>query len=412
MTVLSEVAKIIDSLHSTPSYNIDGLPMVRVVDIKNSFIDLSNCLLVAEEDYNKHRKNHMPQLGDIVITRVGSFGMLGRVDSFQDFCLGQNIAIISPSLNDKYLYYYLQSPYMQKFIFGNSGGSAYKSLSLDKIRNLPYMEPEGSSAAAIGELLYAVDKKIYLNNKINTDLEMTARLIYNYWFTQFDFPDENDRPYKSSNGKMVYSTELKREIPAGWKVELLKDIIEFEKGTEPGSAAYLKKPACDKSIKFYRVGNIDSDSDVYVDTKVMDFKIVRPRDVIVTFDGSVGKVGIGLDGAISSGLRHIYDKSGEIDDSVIYFMFKDPRVNSEILKYSTGSVLMHASKSIDYLSLPVDKKILGNFQKIIKPMYDQIVNNKIEAKKLAELRDWLLPMLMSGQVKIDDMDSERMKSLL
>ena len=128
---LSDVAEVIDSLHATPEYTEDGYSMVRVVDINNSFLHLDKCFKVDKETCDKHNKNHIPKKGDIIITRVGSYGMMAFVDTDEEFCLGQNIAIISPKTNSKYLYYYLQSPYMQSIIYGKSGGSSYKCIGLE-----------------------------------------------------------------------------------------------------------------------------------------------------------------------------------------------------------------------------------------------------------------------------------------
>lgn len=107
MIKLKDVAEIIDSLHATPKYSSNGYPMVRVMDVNNSFLHLEKCCKVDEQTCNKHNKNHIPQKGDIIITRVGSYGMLAYIDTSEKFCLGQNIAIISPRINGKYLYYYL-----------------------------------------------------------------------------------------------------------------------------------------------------------------------------------------------------------------------------------------------------------------------------------------------------------------
>lgn len=126
--------------------------MVRIVDVNDDFLDLSACLKVSADILREHNKNHTPQQGDIIITRVGSFGMLGYVDTKEPFCLGQNIAIISPYEESHFLYYYLKSPYIQAIIHGNSGGSSYKCISLEEIRKLP-VEIEGLNCKEIGEVL-------------------------------------------------------------------------------------------------------------------------------------------------------------------------------------------------------------------------------------------------------------------
>ena len=199
---------------------------------------------------------------------------------------------------------------------------------------------------------------------------------------------------------MVYNEELKREIPADWSAEKLKDLLEFDKGTEVGSSAYSDTQQ-EGFVRFYRVGDIDGSSTTFVSDK-NTLSIVKPSDVIVTFDGSVGKLGLGFDGAISGGLRKIYDKSGEIDNSFVWLLFLDPRTRTTIEKYATGSVLLHASSSINHLNMPFNKEIMLRFQAIVKPIFEQYINNKQEAASLAQLRDYLLPMLMNGQVVVKD----------
>jgi type I restriction enzyme S subunit len=217
---------------------------------------------------------------------------------------------------------------------------------------------------------------------------------------QFDFPDKNGKPYKTSGGKMVWNNELKREIPAGWESLKLSSKFTFEKGIEPGSAEYTDQKESIYHVNFIRVGDVDGSSAIFIDTRPKSYAMVFERDVLVTFDGSVGKVAFGLQGAYSGGLRKIYDKSGLIDNSLIYFIFMDERLIKTIHKYATGSILLHAGSSIDILKIPYNEKIYLEYQNIIKTSYNKMVINKKENQKLTKLRDWLLPMLMNGQVKV------------
>jgi type I restriction enzyme S subunit len=227
-----------------------------------------------------------------------------------------------------------------------------------------------------------------------------VRALYDYWFVQFDFSDENGKPYKSSGGEMIWSEDLKRKIPKDWGVKKLEDIFEFKKGVEPGSVEYLNSPINEHCVKFFRVGDIEGESSLYIDSRNKKYLFAHEKDIVVSFDGSVGKVGIGLNGAISGGLRKVHDKYGKLDNSLVYFIFKDKRIIATIHKYAAGSILLHASSSINHLKIAYKEKIYLEFQEIIQPIYDQIIKNKKENQKLAELRDFLLPMLMNGQVSI------------
>ena len=200
---------------------------------------------------------------------------------------------------------------------------------------------------------------------------------------------------------MVWSNELKREIPEGWEVLQLSNKLIFEKGIEPGSAKYTAKKETTNHIKFIRIGDIENnDSAIFIDNSDNKYATVNKKDVLVTFDGSVGKVAFGFEGAYSSGLRKIYDKFGLIDNSLIYFLFKDERLVKTIHKYATGSILLHAGASINNLKIPYDEEKYLQFQNIIKPFFSKMVMNNQQNQTLANLRDWLLPMLMNGQVKV------------
>lgn len=301
--------------------------------------------------------------------------------------------------DSKFVYYSLLRDDFFDYMMQGSKGSKMPRGDKKQVMEFPVPNFAFDCQKSIAAVLSALDDKIELNRKINAELEQMARTLYDYWFVQFDFPDANGKHYKSSDGQMVYNEKLKREIPKGWETLKLQDALEFEKGTEPGTDAYSEIQNNEYDLPFYRVGDIDGQTGTYIDSSKTKTKTVKPTDVIVTFDGSVGKMGLGLDGAISGGLRHIYDKAGKISDAGIYAIFSDEYITKTIERYATGSVILHASSSIPYLVIPYDEKVFAEFQKIIEPMFAKIIANRQQSQKLAELRDWLLPMLMNGQVR-------------
>ena len=305
--------------------------------------------------------------------------------------------------NPKYVYYKLTQPFITQYLqtVAESAVSAYPSIKPNDISTLKFRFPELEIQRKIAGVLSALDDKIELNRKINAELEQMARTLYDYWFVQFDFPDAHGKPYKTSGGPMKSSPELNRQIPTDWEVLKLEDRLVFDKGTEPGASAYSDTKDDENDTTFYRVGDIDGNSSTYINASLFKPKLVSSSDVIVTFDGSVGKIGIGLDGAISGGLRHIYDKEGKISNATIYSIFRNEYIQKTIERYATGSVILHASSSIKYLAIPFDEKVVTEFQKITQPLFDKIIANRQQSQKLAELRDWLLPMLMNGQVSVE-----------
>ena len=332
-----------------------------------------------------------------VIGHIGAYAGIVNWASGKHFVTYNGVICkIKDGVNPKFGYYSLLNSGLQKRL----RGSTQPFVSYDLLDEVKTYLPDKKIQDNIAKTLSEIDAKIELNNKINSELEQMVKTIYDYWFVQFDFPNKNGKSYKANKGKMVWSEELKREIPDGWEIKHLKDIFEFEKGIEPGSSEYLNFPENDNCIKFFRVGDIEGESSIYIDSTNKKDKKVEEKDVVVTFDGSVGKIGLGLNGAISGGLRKIYDKSKKYNNSLVYFIFRDERIIATIHKYATGSILLHASSSIDYLKIPFEKSVYLKFQEITTSFFDQIVKNKRENFKLVELRDWLLPMLMNGQVVV------------
>jgi len=221
---LKEVSTITDSLHKTPEYTDEGFPMVRVTDLKEGFLDLTNALKVNSEIYEEFTRRCKPKKGDIIISRVGSYGIPSYVDSNINFCLGQNTANISPKINGLYLFYCLRTDIVKKQIEKLAVGSTQKTLSLRNIQNIFVPVCDELTQKRIADQLYSLDQKIQLNCQINSTLEQIAQTLFKHRFIDFEFPNESGNPYRSSGGRMVDS-EL-GEIPERWKVGKLGDIAD------------------------------------------------------------------------------------------------------------------------------------------------------------------------------------------
>ena len=407
---ISDIASVIDCLHATPEYSSSGYPMVRVENVKNDFLNLSECYLVDEATCDYHNKNYTPKRDDIIITRVGSFGLIALVDTDDKFCLGQNIAIISPYQNGKFLYYYLQSPYLQKFIHGNSGGSSYKSLSLEHIKRLPLVI-DGLKISKIESILYNIDTKIHNNNAICADLEGMAKLLYDYWFVQFDFPDENGKPYKSSGGKMVWNEELKREIPDGWEVNSLSEICDLSNGIN-----YDKNEPGNKEYKIVNVRNITASSlllneedfdRITLKSSLGDKYLIHDNDILIARSGTPGAIRLlekVNDNTIYCGFIircSLYDKA--LRNYICYYLKMFEGTNAT---KTGGSILQNVSQeTLNMIKIPMPKSdLIASFNKSTAPIIKNMQNSINENQELASLRDFLLPMLMNGQVKVKKED--------
>ncbi len=167
---MENISRIIDSLHQTPKFSETGYAMVRVSDIKTGELNLNKTLKVNEEVYKQFTINYTPQKGDIVLSRVGSYGVSSFVSTNKPFCMGQNTVVINPKINNKFLFYVLNSEKIKKQIELESVGLGYKSLSLKGIKNLKFGVPDSKEQQQIAEILSSVDNKININKKIKNKL--------------------------------------------------------------------------------------------------------------------------------------------------------------------------------------------------------------------------------------------------
>lgn len=403
MQKLSDVARVIDCLHVTPSYTEKGFPVARVEDVNNNFFEFDSCLKVSEQTVDFHNRNHVPKKGDILITRVGSYGRMALIDEDRKMCVGQNVSIISPYKDSEFLYYYLKSPYAQKFIHGNSNGSSYKSLSLEQIKNIPF-NIKGLDITRIANLLYKIDKKIDFNNKINNDLDNILKLTYERWFIQFDFPNDNNKPYKLNDGIMIYDEYLKRNIPIGWSSS---NIFEspITSIIQPGINHFDRK-------NYLATANVVNSTIIDGDWISYDGRENRANMQPIKNSLWFAKM--------KNSVKHISiteDDQWIIDKYIFSTGFCGVSSNSNAFGYMHCFInskhfeeiknrLSHGAtqegvnnddlKSIKLIIPP--EKILTMFNQIALPLIKMRNNNYQQNQNLMTLKEFILPLLMNGQM--------------
>ncbi|MCK9482528.1 MAG: restriction endonuclease subunit S [Bacteroidia bacterium] len=335
--------------------------------------------------------------GENVVT--GRYGTIGKIYYYDGKCWPLNTSLYVKDFKGnlpKYIYYLLQ--YALNVDGKDKSTVPGVNRNVLHMLEVPYYKDHLYQEMIIRPL-EAIDKKIALNKRIAAELEAMIKTIYDYWFVQFDFPDIDGKSYRSSGGEMVLDKQLKRKIPKGWECIPLNKRFAFERGVEVGAKNYsnINKNGF---VPYYRVSDVGSQSDTYVDPKLLNNKLLKFEDVCVTFDGTVGKVDFGLVGGYSTGLRKIFDLEGAINNAVIYSIFKSDYAQIVINKYATGSNILHASESINHLYIAFNKRIYDKFQDVISPLFDKMLAMKKENLKLAAIRDWLLPILMNGQAVV------------
>lgn len=337
----------------------------------------------------------------IILPYVGSVGDLAIYNNVKRHHLASNVAKIElqdeMSFSTEYLYYYLKSPYGQRQLLFYIQGGVQKNITMDAIRKTVVSVVPNSEAVV--KLLTTLDDKINLNNQINAELEAMAKLIYDYWFVQFDFPDENGKPYKSSGGKMVWNEELKREIPEGWKNTTLSKIANITMGQSPPGSSYNQ----DEIGTIFYQGSTDFGNRYPVIRQYTSSpsRLAKLGDILLSVRAPVGDMNIANhDCCIGRGLAALNSKIGAQG-----FLYEVMKYFKQVFDLRNGNGTTFGSITKDDLySLPLaypSDEVVMRFEEIVSPMYWKQNLIETENQKLIELRDWLLPMLMNGQVKIE-----------
>ena len=347
--------------------------------------------------------------GEGVIT--GRYGTLGKMYFVDGKYWPHNTALYVKDFkgNDpKYIYYLLSCIGRIR----TSDKSAVPGVNRNELHEMavPAIEDK-QSQIAVRNLLWAIEEKIDLNNKINAELEAMAKLIYDYWFVQFDFPDANGNPYKSSTGKMVYSEELKREIPEGWSAGTLNDLGQIVGGSTPSTTVstnfcengtpWITPKDLSKNVgnKFISRGEQNvSDAGI----KSASLKVYPKGTVLMSSRAPIGYLAIARNSLTTNqGFKSFIPNKG-FSSNFIFYTAK--HVMKAIVQYSSGSTFKEVSGSTlktVKVCLPT-ATIIELFTNRMESIAERQSLAELENQKLIQLRDWLLPMLMNGQVSISN----------
>lgn len=331
-------------------------------------------------------------------------------DDFDDVVLGYHNALITPDerkLNGKYLNAFMHSSYIQKYFENNASGSGQRyTLSNDTVNSIPVLLPSIKNQEKIGNLFSFIDRKIALNKKMNQKLEAMAKRLYDYWFVQYDFPDKNGHPYKTTGGPMIYNPTLKREIPVGWEVSNICPLMEILPGGTPSKA---KPEYWNGDIPFF--GPTDYCGDVFqlsTEEHITEnglnncaSALYPPKTIFITARGSVGKLIVcGKPMAMNQSCYAL--KPFDLE-KYEYLFYLTKQLIEQLKKKGSGSVF----KSINTLDIEqsfmsvAPNEIIDLYCKKVKSIFERIKSNTVEIAKLTTLRDKLLPLLMNGQVEVE-----------
>lgn len=361
---------------------------------------------LSEKGYKSAGKSaKMFQKGTLAISKSGTIGALGILED--EMCGNRAVINISVDKNKadlRYIFYSLK--YKKEELISKAGGSIQKNLYVSSLETLSLNHDCIEDQHRISSVLSAIDDKIELNNRINAELEAMAKTLYDYWFVQFDFPDANGKPYKTSGGKMVYNPTLKREIPEGWEDGNVLTIADLLGG---GTPTKTKSEYWSGTIPFFTPS--DSNKNIFsLETedyitqeglKNSSTRLFEKNTIFITARGSVGRLVLNAVPMAMNQSCYALRAKGGISHTFLFFLVKELIHHLEVK--ASGSVfnsIVSNDIELTSLALPKDIKVIENFASIAEPIFSKIETLTRENKQLSSLRDWLLPMLMNGQVTV------------
>jgi type I restriction enzyme, S subunit len=428
LTAAEFCTSVRDGTHDSPKpVDGDGKPLVTTRHMKNGRISLDDAYLISQSDFDKVNDRSQVHQWDVLISMIGTLGELVLVRDEPDYAI-KNIGLFKTKskYDGMWLYYYLQSPSAKNHIFTSAQGSTQQYLSLKTLRNFPVSVPEcETDKRAVCEFLGTLDDKIELNQKMNQTLEDIAKAIFKSWFVDFDpvrakaegrstgLPDEINDLFPDA----FEDSEI-GEIPVGWKITSLGDQTTLTKGRSYKSAELMDSDTALVTLKSfhrgggYRLDGLKSYTGTYKEDQVLQQGdlIIALTDVTQAAD-VIGKPAIVRSSSDYSTLVASLDVGiirakahSDITREFCYFLMLTDRYTQHSLGYTTGTTVLHLAKDASAkfeIGLP-HKAVIDHFTAIASPLMQRIFAAEKENEILSELRDTLLPKLISGDLRIPD----------
>lgn len=349
--------------------------------------------------------------GDIITPlteqAIGLLGSTAKIPESGKYIQSQDVALVkvkSEKLVHDFAYYLLPTASVKKQLSAGAQQTSIRHTSPDKIKDCTVYIPEPTEQQKIADFLNQIEEKIAINKKENETLEAMAKQLYDYWFIQFDFPDANGRPYKTSGGKMVWNETLKREIPEGWEVKNLPYIASFTNGL---ACQRFRPTGDDCGLPVIKISNMHgekSNEKEFVKSDIPESVKVYDGDILFSWSASLEVIiwAYGI-GGLNQHIFKVTEKNGYskyfVYHKLLGYVDQFRRI-AQARKTTMGHITSdHLNQST--IEIPDNEIIYKSFDKEVAPIYSRIISNSQEVIKLQGLKDFILPLLMTGQVTIE-----------
>jgi type I restriction enzyme S subunit len=411
------VEKLIDYRGKTPRKSKTGVRLITAKNIKDGFIQDNKLEYIPDSDYNSWMRRGIPKYGDVLVTTEAPLGEVAQLHVEGKIALAQRIITLRGKqniLDNTYLRYALQSDYCLNQILSRATGTTVQGIKQKELRKINIPLPPLPEQQKIASILSALDDKIELNHQMNRTLEAMAQAIFKSWFVDFEFPNDEGQPYKSSGGEMGYSEELQREIPKGCGVRSIKDLCSSIKyGYTHSASEDFVGP------KFLRVKDINKDNWIdwstvpYCQITEKDYQkySLLPGDIVVARMADPGKCAIidsKVNAVFASYLIRLRTKEAFYNYFLYYFM-KSKLYTNFIYGAEGGSVQKNLNAKVlttPKLVVPPNNIVIM-FDKIVFAIRKQISINTMEDSNIVQIRDALLPNLLTGVIRVNSIAENR-----
>ncbi len=386
------IDQIVHTISITHKFNKEKLYAINTSDVLEGEI-LNAPLMNVSELKGQFKKTI--ENGDLLFSEIRPANRRYakvRIEDTRDYVVSTKLMVLRKYNNDvdfDYFYYCLTNQWFLNILQKRAENRicSFPQITFELLSEYKFRIPELDEQKKIANILLLLDKKISLNTRMNAELETMAKQLYDYWFVQFDFPDENGKPYKSSGGKMVFNEELKREIPEGWEVQLIGSILDKVHSTPRiVTDEYLDDglyPIIDQTTDVYFAGFTNREDSLLLQYPAIVFGDHSCAVKYINFPFARG----------ADGTQIMLSKNENVSIEYMYFYVKNINIGKGYAR--------HYSFVKDYPIIIPSSSPARNYNKIAEELFLEIKQLRFENKKLTRLRDSLLPMLMNGQVTVE-----------
>ena len=401
-----------------------GIPITRIETLSNGFFNRDKFGYADIEDPTLYA-NYVLEDNDLLMSHINSKEFVGRTVIYKkqaNECIihGMNLLRIKTNaklLDPEFTYYYFQTDTIKRCLYNlRKDAIGQSSIAISDIKNMIVSVPNISIQKEIAFVLRCYDRRIELNQAINQNLEAMAKQLYDYWFVQFDFPDENGKPYKSSGGKMVWNEKLKREIPIGWKDITFNSFINKNKAGDWGDDIPKDgtiKVGCVRGADIIKLNDVPTR---YITSKHSN-RLLEDGDIVIEVSGgspiqATGRVALITNGVIErnggalvcSNFCQSFSMKKRVFSEYFYYLWKNLYDNDNMFNFEGKTSGIKNFQTEIFLAnhwFEVPKQLIETFHAVVSQYHLMIDQNIAESNNLIKLRDELLPLLMNGQVSVN-----------